>query len=99
VRTRAAAATDVTEQQVRQAEILRLHWHLTQLGVRAHVRKPRNGRWKLKVSTRRWSETVVCAGAEGAYAFVTIHGRLLGSTEDVRHIARVLRWMIEGRRR
>lgn len=92
-------APRTTEHEKRQSELLRLHWHLVQLGVRVSVRKPRNGRWKLKLRAPGWSETVQCAGADGAYAYVTAHGRLLGSTDDARHIARVLHWMIEGRHR
>lgn len=96
---RTQAAPQTTEQEARQSELLRLHWQLVQLGVRVSVRKPRNGKWKLRLYAPGWSETVQCAGAEGAYAYVTAHGRLLGSTDDVRHIARVLHWMIEGRYR
>lgn len=94
-----ATASRSTEQQRRQAELLRLHWLLTRQGIKSRVRKPRNGRWKLKVSTRGWSETVLCAGAEGVYAYVTIHGRLLGSTRDARYVVRILHWMIERRLR
>ncbi|WP_119730058.1 hypothetical protein [Thermomonospora amylolytica] len=86
-----------SELRERQARLLRLHWELTRLGVRVSVRKPRNGRWKLKLRGRRWSETVLCAGAEGTYAYVTAHGRLLGRAEDARHVARILVWMLEMR--
>ncbi|OLT31868.1 hypothetical protein BJF79_08725 [Actinomadura sp. CNU-125] len=64
-----------------------------------HVNKPRNGRWQLRVRCGRWSETVLCAGAEGTYAYVTGHGRLLGPAHDARYIARVLSWMVERRSR
>ncbi|MBA9002844.1 hypothetical protein [Thermomonospora cellulosilytica] len=88
------------ELQERRAHLLRLHWELTRLGVRVSVRKPRNGRWKLKLrGPVGWSETVLCAGAEGTYVYVTVHGRLLGRAQDARHVARVLLWMLERRRR
>jgi hypothetical protein len=69
--------------------------------VLVRVRKPRNGRWKLTVRSRgtRWTETVLCAGAEGTYAYVTGHGRLLGTTDDLRGVIQTLTWMIEGRHR
>ncbi|WP_146087252.1 hypothetical protein [Thermomonospora echinospora] len=87
-----------TELEERQICLLRLHWELTRLGIRVRVRKSRNGRWKLKLrTTTGWSETVLCAGAEGAYAYVTAHGRLLGRTEDARQVARLLLWMLERR--
>jgi hypothetical protein len=42
---------------------------------------------------------VLCAGAEGTYAYVTGHGRLLGTTDDLRGVIQTLTWMIEGRHR
>lgn len=87
------------ELRERQKSLLRLRWELERLGVRARLRTPRNGRWKLSVRTRGWSETVLCAGAEDAFAYVTVHGRILGPVDDVRHVARVLAWMSEGKRR
>jgi hypothetical protein len=42
---------------------------------------------------------VLCAGAEGTYAYVTGHGRLLGTTDDLRGVIQTLTWMIEGRQR
>ncbi|MCW2940761.1 MAG: hypothetical protein JWN00_3746 [Actinomycetia bacterium] len=85
------------ELEERRARLLRLHWELKHRGVRVQVRKPRNGRWQLKLrSSTGWPETVLCAGAEGAYAFVTGHGRLLGSADDARYTAQILAWMIEG---
>lgn len=41
----------------------------------------------------------MCAGAEGVYAYVTGHGRLLGSTDEVRYVARLLMWMVARRQR
>jgi hypothetical protein len=84
------------ELEERRARLMRLHYELTRIGVLVRVRKPRNGRWQLKLRCRtsRWPETVLCAGAEGAYVYVTAHGRLLGTTDDLRHVARVLAWMI-----
>jgi hypothetical protein len=88
------------ELEERRAHLLRLRWELIRLGVLVRIRKPRNGRWKLKLRTPTgWSETVLCAGAEGAYVYVTAHGRLLGRVQDVRLVARTLVWMLERRRR
>jgi hypothetical protein len=87
-----------TESAERRQRLLRLHYELNRLDVAVRVRKPRNGRWTLKLR-KDGTETVLCAGAEDAYAYVTAHGRLLGSTDDARHVARVLAWMIEGKRR
>lgn len=85
------------ELEKRRARLMRLRYELARNGVWVRVRKPRSGRWKLTIrSSTGWPETVMCAGAEGAYAYVTGHGRLLGPTDDVRHVARVLAWMIEG---
>jgi hypothetical protein len=100
----------MTEQQVvgeaaelreRRVRLLRLRHELTRTGVLVRVRRPRNGRWKLTIRSGggRWTETVLCAGAEGAYAYVTGHGRLLGSTEDLRGVIQTLAWMIDGRHR
>ncbi|MDL4813195.1 hypothetical protein [Actinomadura opuntiae] len=41
----------------------------------------------------------MCAGADGAYAYVTAHGRLLGTASEVRYVARLLIWMVERRKR
>ncbi|QKG20123.1 hypothetical protein [Actinomadura verrucosospora] len=41
----------------------------------------------------------MCAGADGAYAYVTAHGRVLGTASEVRHVARLLVWMVERRTR
>jgi hypothetical protein len=83
----------------RRAHLLRLHYELRHLGAAVRVRRPRNGRWRLRLRTPDWSETVMCAGAEGVYAYVTAHGRLLGPVEDVRYISRLLVWMAERRQR
>ncbi|WP_157431468.1 hypothetical protein [Actinomadura hibisca] len=87
------------EQRRRQESLLRLRWELARIGMRVYLRKPRNGRWKLTVRVPGWTETVLCAGAEDTYAYVTTHGRLLGPVSDVRRIAQVLSWMVERRRR
>lgn len=81
----------------RRARLLRLHYELRRIGVSVRARKPRNGRWRLRIRHNGWSETVLCAGAEGAYAYVTAHGRLLGTTDEVRYVARLLCWMAERR--
>ncbi|MFG2006199.1 hypothetical protein ACGFNU_44325 [Spirillospora sp. NPDC048911] len=83
----------------RRAHLLRLHHELGQLGARARVQRPRNGRWRLKLRQARWTETVLCAGAEDTFAYVTGNGRVLGPTHDVRYVAQVLVWMIEGKHR
>jgi hypothetical protein len=92
---------EAAELQERRVRLLRLHHELVRTGVLVRVRKSRNGRWKLTIRSRgtRWTETVLCAGAEGAYAYVTGHGRLLGSTDDLRGVIQTLSWMIEGRHR
>jgi hypothetical protein len=92
---------EVAELRERRTRLLRLHYELVRAGMRVRVRKPRNGRWKLTVRSpeTRWSETVLCAGAEGVYAYVTGHGRLLGSTDDLRRVTQALAWMIERQRR
>ncbi|MBA8956549.1 hypothetical protein ACFQU9_03460 [Actinomadura namibiensis] len=78
---------------------MRLRHELTELGARVRVRRARSGRWKLRLYWRGWSTTVMCAGAEGTYAYVTTHGQLLGPTGDVRYIARRLLWMLERHQR
>ncbi|URM97404.1 hypothetical protein LUW76_25310 [Actinomadura madurae] len=79
----------------RRARLLRLHYELRHIGACVRARKPRNGRWRLRIRHNGWSETVMCAGADGAYAYVTAHGRLLGTTDEVRYVARLLVWMVE----
>lgn len=88
-----------SELAVRRERLLRLHFELKRLGASTRVRRPRNGRWRLRVRCDGWSETVMCAGADGAYAYVTAHGRLLGTASDVRYVARLLLWMVERRKR
>ena len=84
-----------SELQRRRARLLRLRYELKCNGVKVRVRKPRNGRWQLKLRSGGWSETVLCAGAEGTYVYVTAHGRLLGPAHEARHVACVLAWMVE----
>jgi hypothetical protein len=79
----------------RRARLLRLHYELRRIGACVRARKPRNGRWRLRIRHNGWSETVMCAGADGVYAYVTAHGRLLGPTDEVRYVARLLVWMVE----
>jgi hypothetical protein len=95
----AAAPARRTEMEERRARLLRLRYELTHLGAQVRVQKPRSGRWRLKLRRARWSETVLCAGADGTYAYVTASGRLLGPTDDVRYVAQVLIWMVEGKHR
>ena len=95
----ALSTTTQEDLERRRAHLLRLHYELKRLGATVKVRKPRRGRWRLSVKTADWSETVLCAGAEGVYAYVTVHGRLLGPVEDVRYISRLLMWMTERRLR
>ncbi|MFI0350968.1 hypothetical protein [Actinomadura sp. 9N407] len=87
------------ELEQRRVHLLRLHFELKRLGAAVRVRRPRNGRWRLRIRAGEWSETVMCAGAEGAYAYVTAHGRLLGPVDDVRYVGRLLVWMTERRQR
>ncbi|MEU8804835.1 hypothetical protein [Spirillospora sp. NPDC048819] len=91
------AITTQAELAERRARLLRLHYELRRIGVSARARKPRNGRWRLRIRHNGWSETVLCAGAEGAYAFVTAYGRLLGTTDEARYVAQLLAWMVERR--
>ncbi|MEU8305950.1 hypothetical protein AB0C84_20555 [Actinomadura sp. NPDC048955] len=93
------ASTMQVELEERRARLLRLRYELRRLGLRVRVRKPRNGRWCLRVRHNGWSETVLCAGADGVYAYVTAHGRLLGTTAEPRYVAQLLLWMVERRRR
>ena len=89
-------AQSAAEQEVRHFHLMRLHHELQRAGVHVQVRRRRRGRPRLRLlSSTGWAETVLCAGAEGAYAFVTIHGRLLGRATDVRYVAATLTWMIE----
>ena len=83
----------------RQKYLKQLRWELNFLNVDVRIRKPRNGRWQLKLRHGSWSETVLCAGTEDVYAFVTAHGRIVGPAQDSRHAARVLLWMIERKQR
>ncbi|WP_176611550.1 hypothetical protein [Actinomadura sp. WMMB 499] len=91
--------TRQVELKRRRARLLRLHYELKRNGTKVRVRKPRNGHWQLKIRGGGWSETVLCAGAEDTYVYVTAHGRLLGTTGEVRHIARLLAWMVERHQR
>ncbi|MFI0486768.1 hypothetical protein [Actinomadura sp. 9N215] len=93
------ATTTQDELAERRARLLRLRYELQHIGVSVRVRKPRNGRWRLRIRHDGWSETVLCAGAEGAYAYVTAHGRLLGTADEARYVARLLFWMLERRTR
>ncbi|TDD71117.1 hypothetical protein [Actinomadura rubrisoli] len=96
---KALRTTTEVELEERRARLLRLQFELRRLGACVRARKPRNGRWRLSVRHNGWSETVLCAGAEGAYAYVTAHGRLLGTTDEVRYVARLLVWMLKSRLR
>ncbi|MFA1551788.1 hypothetical protein [Actinomadura chokoriensis] len=91
--------TTQAELEERRTRLLRLHYELRRIGVGVRARRPRNGRWCLRIRHNGWSETVLCAGAEGAYAYVTAHGRLLGTTDEPRYVARLLFWMAERRTR
>ncbi|WP_285498322.1 hypothetical protein [Actinomadura sp. NBRC 104425] len=93
------ATTLQDELEERRNRLLRLHFELRRLGASVRARKPRHGRWRLRIRGDGWSETVMCAGAEGVYAYVTGHGRLLGTTDEVRHVARLLMWMVARRKR
>jgi hypothetical protein len=97
--TTQGTTTTQAELAERRARLLRLHYELRRIGVRVRARKPRNGRWRLRIRHNGWSETVLCAGAEGTYAYVTAHGRLLGSSDEPRQVARLLLWMVERRTR
>lgn len=93
------ATTTQDELAERRARLLRLRYELQRIGLNVRARKPRNGRWRLRIRHNGWSETVLCAGAEGAYAYVTAHGRLLGTADEPRYVARLLFWMVERRTR
>ena len=95
----AQGTTTQTEVAERRARLLRLHYELRRIGISVRARKPRNGRWRLHIRHNGWSETVLCAGADGVYAYVTAHGRLLGTTDEPRYVARLLFWMAERRTR
>jgi hypothetical protein len=41
----------------------------------------------------------MCAGAEGVYVFVTPHGRLLGSTDDLHGVIDLIQFMVNRRQR
>lgn len=93
------AATTGNDLKTRQQLLLDLQEELADQGLDAVLRKPRGGIWKLKVRRGPWSEVVMCAGAEGAYAFVTVHGRLLGSADDFRGIVDLIQFMVNRRQR
>ncbi|MCP2337935.1 hypothetical protein [Actinomadura rupiterrae] len=87
------------DQRAREAGLNRLRGTLVALGVRTRLTRPRSGIWRLRLHRNGWHETVMCAGSEGTYAYVTAHGRLLGPTSDVHSIARLLVWMLDHRQR
>src|SRR5690348_3910434 len=90
-RTAQQAKVQENALEERCARLMRLRFELTRNEIRVRVRKPRNGRWKLTVRSIKGNRlTIMCAGAEGIYVYVTGDGRLLGRTEDVRHVARVI---------
>jgi hypothetical protein len=85
--------------ETRQRLLLDLHRHLVGNGLQVRIRRPHNGIWKLKIRHGLWVETVMCAGAEDAYVFVTPHGRLLGSTDDLHGVVDLIRFMVTRRQR
>jgi hypothetical protein len=88
--------SQVDEARLRQAYLMRLRHELARIGVWTRVRRPSNGRWKLTLRNGfAPALTALCGGAEGAYAYVTGDGRLLGPVTDVRYVARTLAWMVE----
>ncbi|MFC4906931.1 hypothetical protein [Actinomadura gamaensis] len=87
------------DQRAREADLNRLRTTLIALGVRTRLTRPRSGIWRLRLHKNGWHETVMCAGSEGTYAYVTAHGRLLGPTADVHSIARLLVWMLDHQQR
>ncbi len=92
-------ATDKDDLETRQRLLTDLHRELKTRDLHVVIRKPRNGLWKLKLRRGLWTETVMCAGAEGVYAFVTLHGRLLGSADDPCGTAGLLQFMLIRRQR
>ncbi|GAA2731532.1 hypothetical protein [Actinocorallia aurantiaca] len=92
-------ATAENDLETRQRLLLDLHRHLVGNGLHVTIRRPHNGIWKLKIRRGLWTETVMCAGAEGAYAFVTPHGRLLGSTDDLHGVIDLVQFMVNRRQR
>ena len=93
------AATAEDELKTRRRLLLGLQRELTDHGLDTAIRRQRNGIWKLKVRHGLWTETVMCAGAEGVYAFVTLHGRLLGSADDLRGTVDLIQFMVNRRQR
>lgn len=91
--------TNKNDRETRQRLLMDLHQELVARDLRVVIRKPRNGLWKLKLRHGLWTETVMCAGSEGAYAFVTPHGRLLGSADDLGGTVDLLRFMLIRRQR
>ncbi len=91
--------TAKNELETRQLLLTDLYRELKARNLHVVIRRPRNGRWKLKLRRGLWTETVMCAGAEGVYAFVTLHGRLLGSTDDLRGTVDLLQFMVNRRQR
>lgn len=87
------------DQRARELELNRLRNALTALGVRTRLTRPRSQISRLRVNKNGWHETVMCAGSEGTYAYVTAQGRLLGPTDDVQAIARLLIWMLDHKQR
>ncbi|ROO88081.1 hypothetical protein EDD29_5738 [Actinocorallia herbida] len=83
----------------RQELMDELHHLLQERGMNVRLRRHPSGIPKLKVRSGTWTETVQCAGAEGVYAFVTAHGRLLGSGDELRTVADIVQFMATRRQR
>lgn len=78
----AAAARDFPARLLR---LDALQAELAQRGFRTQVRAETPIRWALIVRSPSWklrALRVYCIGAEGAFAFVTRHGRILACADD-----------------
>lgn len=91
---RTVARPASTESQARRRHLLRLRDALCQHGVPVRVVKLRHERWLLKVN----SESVLCAGAEGVYVYVTRQGRILSPASDEGVVAAALQLAESARR-
>lgn len=68
----------LTESQARRDRLGRLRDELRHLGVPATMIRLCGDRWLLKLTTM----SILCAGAEGVYVFVTPRGQILSSAGD-----------------
>ncbi|GAA1276875.1 hypothetical protein Psi02_00040 [Planotetraspora silvatica] len=79
------------EISARRVRLLQLHQELTLRRCRSRLIRYRRRRWVLKVGRY----TVLCAGADGVYAYVTKRGLIL-SPADQDGIATAVYRLVEG---